>query len=212
MTFGFVEDGLICGILLSWQTGAASNERPDATSPSSAITPSREISFLAMVLDSPCLDWLSSVCSSSFSPSTPPRGIDLLNGQLGAVMGHLAKGGFAPGQGRKLADLDNAGACGGGRLAGLVATGDQRDANQSSGDGKYISSHWDAKVENKSGGFNPESSQDRNVATNFMGARRPGHPVSIASRRRRNPLNARKSAREVRDDERRRRPFRPTYR
>ncbi len=56
-----MDEGEICGILFSWQIGAASIERLEATSPSSATTPSREINFCAMVLDSPDFDWLSSV-------------------------------------------------------------------------------------------------------------------------------------------------------
>src|SRR5690242_3437026 len=52
--------------------GAASRERPDATSPRTATTLSREISLRTMVADSPALVWLSSVISSTFFPSTPP--------------------------------------------------------------------------------------------------------------------------------------------
>ena len=41
------------GILFCWQIGAASSERPEATSPSTATTLSREISFRTIVADSP---------------------------------------------------------------------------------------------------------------------------------------------------------------
>src|SRR5881394_182630 len=50
-------------------------DRDEATSPSTAITPSREMSFLTTVAGSPALDWSSSWISSIFLPSTPPAAL-----------------------------------------------------------------------------------------------------------------------------------------
>src|SRR5687768_13733422 len=52
--------------------GAASRERPDATSPRTAMTSSREISLETTVEDSPSLDCVSSVMSLSCLPRMPP--------------------------------------------------------------------------------------------------------------------------------------------
>ena len=75
VTFGFVELGEIIGTLAFWQIGAASSERPDATSPSTAMTLSREMSLRTTLADSPCLDCVSSVMRSNFRPSTPPAAL-----------------------------------------------------------------------------------------------------------------------------------------
>ncbi len=72
---GLVEEGEIIGILFSWQMGAASSERDDATSPRIATTPSLEINLRTTVADWPACDWLSSVSSSIFLPSTPPAAL-----------------------------------------------------------------------------------------------------------------------------------------
>src|SRR5688572_14591182 len=60
------------GTLLFWQTGPASRERLEATSPRTATTRSREMSLVTTVEDSPSFDCVSSVRSRSFLPSTPP--------------------------------------------------------------------------------------------------------------------------------------------
>ena len=44
VTFGLVDEGVIIGTPFSWQIGAPASDSPDATSPSTATTPSREIS------------------------------------------------------------------------------------------------------------------------------------------------------------------------
>jgi hypothetical protein len=55
-----VEDGEIIGTWLACAMGAASRDRPEATSPRMATTLSRVMSFLAMVADSPGVLRLSS--------------------------------------------------------------------------------------------------------------------------------------------------------
>ena len=50
------EEGEIIGILLCWQIGAASRERLDATSPSTATTLSRETNLFTTVAGSPAFD------------------------------------------------------------------------------------------------------------------------------------------------------------
>ena len=75
MTLGLVAAGAIIGIFEAWAIGAASRDRPEDTSPRSAITLSREISFLTAVADWPGIVWLSSVRSSIFRPSTPPAAL-----------------------------------------------------------------------------------------------------------------------------------------
>ena len=75
MTFWLVEAGEIIGILLCWQIGAASSDRLDATSPSTATTLSCAISFRTIVAGWPACDWSSSVISFSFFPSTPPAAL-----------------------------------------------------------------------------------------------------------------------------------------
>src|SRR5258706_348292 len=67
-----VEEGEIIGTLFVWHVGAASIERDDATSPSTATTLSFAINFFTTVEASPCLDWSSSVISLIFLPRTPP--------------------------------------------------------------------------------------------------------------------------------------------
>src|SRR5579883_3012611 len=60
------------GMCASWQIGAASSERLEATSPSTATTPSREINLFTTVLASPALERSSSERSWMGLPSTPP--------------------------------------------------------------------------------------------------------------------------------------------
>ena len=72
VTFGLVEAGEIIGTPFSWQIGAASSERLEATSPRMAMAPSFEINLFTTLAGSPALDWSSSVLSSNFLPSTPP--------------------------------------------------------------------------------------------------------------------------------------------
>src|SRR5271170_701093 len=75
VTFGFVDDGEIIGILFSWQIGAASSERDDATSPRIATTPSLEINLRTTVAGWPACDWSSSVSNRNFPPRTPPAAL-----------------------------------------------------------------------------------------------------------------------------------------
>src|SRR5271170_5821174 len=75
VTFGFVDDGEIIGILFSWQIGAASSERDDATSPRIATTPSLEINLRTTVAGWPACEWSSSVSNRNFPPRTQPAAL-----------------------------------------------------------------------------------------------------------------------------------------
>ena len=75
MTFGLVEPGEIIGTLARCASGAAASERDEATSPSSAFTWSRWISFCAAVRASSVTERSSSVTTTSGLPSTPPAAL-----------------------------------------------------------------------------------------------------------------------------------------
>ena len=98
MTFGLVDDGEIIGILFCWQIGAASSERDEATSPSTATTLSLEINLRTTVADWPAFDWLSSVISWIFLPSTPPPALRSSMASCRALVRRLAERGFAAGE------------------------------------------------------------------------------------------------------------------
>src|ERR1700677_2996242 len=63
------------GIWFCWQTGAASSERDEATSPRMATTPSSEISLRTSVEGWPACDWSSSVINWNCLPNTPPAAL-----------------------------------------------------------------------------------------------------------------------------------------
>ena len=75
VTETLVAPGEMSGIFAVWQMGAASRVRPEVSSPRTAMTLSREMSFLTTVADSPAFDWSSSVRSSSLRPSRPPAAL-----------------------------------------------------------------------------------------------------------------------------------------
>ncbi len=56
VTLGLVEEGLIIGTPACWQIGAAAMLRLDATSPSTAMTPSWSMSFCTAVAASSGFD------------------------------------------------------------------------------------------------------------------------------------------------------------
>ncbi len=98
MTFGLVEAGEIMGILFCWQMGAASRDFDEATSPSTATTLSCEISLRTMVAGCPAMGLIVLGDELDLFPSTPPRFVDFLDGEFGALVGRLAETSAAAGE------------------------------------------------------------------------------------------------------------------
>ena len=104
MTLGLVDDGETIGTPFSWQIGAPTSDNPDATSPSTATTPSRVISRvtadpgfagLALVVVGDHFDRLAVDAAGR---------IVFFDRQANAVVGRAAKGGFGAGHRSVVAD------------------------------------------------------------------------------------------------------------
>ena len=106
VTSGLVDDGETIGTPFSWQIGAPASDSLEATSPSTAATPSRVISRVTAVPASRASPLSSYVMSRTFLPLMPPAGVDFLDRQLDAVVGRLAERRLRAGHRRVMTDDD----------------------------------------------------------------------------------------------------------